>query len=189
MTSTLCLAVPVGGVAAPRRRECWTGRRWRLTGASRGDREVLGSAESRANDAGARLRPHRMRVHRCGRLKRLHGGRVPKETPPAVSTMKTVQIYIFVPFWANLYHFGRICTILGGKMMDRPRGRAGMVPMPQAGRRPLRTSCLSSGDRLTERGQPAWMVLMVLLSPLARLPVFTMKTCLRAGTVLRTPGR
>ena len=83
-TSTSCLAVPVGGVAAPRRLECWTGRRWRLTGASRGDREVLGSAESRANDAGARLRPHRMRVHRCGRLKRLQGGRGPKETPPAM---------------------------------------------------------------------------------------------------------
>ena len=128
-------------------------------------------------------------MHRCGRLKRLHGGRVPKETPPAVSYYLYHFLYHFctifgefVPFWANLYHFGRY-------MMDRPRGRAGMVPMPQAGRRPLRTSCLSSGDRLTERGQPAWMVLMLLLSPLARLPVFTMKTCLRAGTVLRTPGR
>eukprot|EP00964_Phaeocystis_antarctica_P031058 scaffold17580_cov95-Phaeocystis_antarctica.AAC.4 len=58
----------IGGVAAPRRLDCWTGRRWRLSSASRGDRQVLGEAESRETDLRARLRPHKTRVHRSGRL-------------------------------------------------------------------------------------------------------------------------
>ena len=36
---------------------------------ARGDRQLLGPAESRGNGAGARLGPHRVRGHRCGRLK------------------------------------------------------------------------------------------------------------------------
>ena len=47
---------------------------------ARGDRQLLGPAEPRGNGAGARLGPHRVRGHRCGRLKRLQGGRFPKET-------------------------------------------------------------------------------------------------------------
>ena len=43
-TSTTRLAVPAGGVAAPRRLEYCTGRRWRFSSASRGDRQVLGEA-------------------------------------------------------------------------------------------------------------------------------------------------
>jgi len=83
-TSTTRLAVPAGGVAAPRRLEYCTGRRWRFSSASRGDRQVLELAESRETEARARLRPHGTRVHRCGRLKRRQGGRIPKETPPAM---------------------------------------------------------------------------------------------------------
>ena len=51
---------------------------------ARGDRQPLGPAESRENGAGARLGPHRVRGHRCGRLKRLQGGRFPKETSRAM---------------------------------------------------------------------------------------------------------
>ena len=51
---------------------------------ARGDRQLLGPAESRENGAGARLGPHRVRGHRCGRLKRLQGGRFPKETSRAM---------------------------------------------------------------------------------------------------------
>ena len=51
---------------------------------ARGDRQLLGPAESRGNGAGARLGPHRVRGHRCGRLKRLQGGRFPKETSRAM---------------------------------------------------------------------------------------------------------
>ena len=69
------------GAAAPRILARHTSAPQRL---ARGDRQLLGPAESRGNGAGARLGPHRVRGHRCGRLKRLQGGRFPKETSRAM---------------------------------------------------------------------------------------------------------
>ena len=113
---------------------------------ARGDRQLLGPAEPRGNGAGARLGPHRVRGHRCGRLKRLQGGRFPKETSRAMAGGSRGSIRFCRG--SNRPASGRPRRMLPGRQADAARPPSGCCP---AARRLLGRLLPGSGRMLPGR--------------------------------------